>query len=228
MEPRSPNSIPRTLTAHGHSCVALDFGEDGAEPFRLLIDPGNLTPSLEGVRADAVLITHAHPDHVDPGQLQALRRSGHVPVYGSSAVAKLLADRGIVDDVKVIGAGELEVGGVRIQVTSTAHEVIYPGVPLPENLAFDIAGSVFVPGDSFALPSNPVDVLLVPTGAPWMKLSETIDYLKQVSPRRIVPVHDGGLGPAHRNMHRTLMTKFAPEGTEVYPLEVGESLELTR
>jgi hypothetical protein len=59
-----------------------------------------------------------------------------------------------------------------------------------------------------------------------MKLAETIDYIREVHPRRVVPVHDGGLSPAHRTMHRTLMAKFAPEGTDVHLLDIRESIQL--
>ena len=89
-----------------------------------------------------------------------------------------------------------------------------------------IAGRVFAPGDAFAVPDFAVEVLLAPTGAPWMKLSETIDYVAAVAPRTVIPVHDGGLAPAHREMHRALMGKFAPEGTTVHPLAIGEAFDL--
>ena len=44
---------------------------DGA---RILIDPGNLSDAWHSLTdLDAVLVTHQHPDHLDPPNLLALR-----------------------------------------------------------------------------------------------------------------------------------------------------------
>lgn len=67
-------------------------------------------------------------------------------------------------------------------------------------------------------------MLLAPLAGPWMKLSEGIDFLRAVSPAVAVPVHDAGLAPAHRSLHRGLFSSFALEGTVVRPLDPGESL----
>ena len=50
------------LTKHAHSCVTL--AKDEA---RIVIDPGMFTgEAAQAVaEADAVLITHEHPDHFD-------------------------------------------------------------------------------------------------------------------------------------------------------------------
>jgi hypothetical protein len=49
---------------------------------------------------------------------------------------------------------------------------------------------VYHPGDSFTVPEAPVPVLLVPTNAPWSKLSEVIDFAVAVRAPRAYPVHD--------------------------------------
>lgn len=215
---------PIHLTPLGHSCVLVEViaGDGGAT--RLLLDPGTLTPPLDPIaHLDAILITHAHPDHAHAEQIQRLRAEAPVPVYGDAATADLLAADGI-DDVIIIDPGVLAIAGVAIEVSSWVHEQIYPGVPLPADYGYEIAGRVFAPGDAFAIPEHPVEVLLLPTGAPWMKVSEAIDYMKAVAPRVVVPVHDGGLATAHREMHRGLMQKFAPEGTTVLRPAVGEQI----
>ncbi|MGC0239408.1 MBL fold metallo-hydrolase [Arthrobacter sp. SD76] len=213
------------LTPLGHSCVLLELsGSSG--PSRLLLDPGSLTPRLEPIAdLDAVLITHAHPDHIDPPQIEALRAAGDFPVYGDAASAQILESAKLTG-AEVIETGPHKIAGVPVEVSEFTHETIYPGVPLPRDFAYRIAERVFAPGDAFAVPDFAVDVLLLPTGAPWMKLSETIDYMREIAPKVVLPVHDGGLAIAHREMHRTLIEKFAPEETRVLRPLVGERISL--
>jgi hypothetical protein len=49
---------------------------------------------------------------------------------------------------------------------------------------------VFHPGDALTVPGVPVDTLLLPVMAPWNKISEVIDYVREVAPRRAIDVHD--------------------------------------
>lgn len=215
-----------TLQVWGHSCVSVTAAEPSQAPVRVLLDPGNLTAPLEGVGpVDAVLVTHAHPDHLDADQVRRVDASGSVAVYGPAAVVEQLATAGIGSGAAV-DAGRLQVGTVTVDVIPAPHEVIHPELPLPENVAFHIGGRVLAPGDAFLVPSFDVDTLLLPAGAPWLKLSETIEYLRAVAPRRAVLVHGAGLAVPHRVLARTLITKLAPAGTTVVDPAVGEPLPL--
>ncbi len=54
------------LTKRLHSCVQLE--KDG---HTLVIDPGAFSEADAGLGADALLVTHEHPDHFDEGRLRA-------------------------------------------------------------------------------------------------------------------------------------------------------------
>src|SRR5947208_1221070 len=73
-------------------------------------------------------------------------------------------------------------------------------------------GAFYHPGDSFFVPEQKIDVLGLPTGAPWLKAGEAVDYLRAVAPRIAVPIHEGVL--SRPGLHYGLFTNLAPEGTE--------------
>jgi len=225
MSTQHPPKIPVTITYLGHSCMLLEvYGGDGKSS-RLLIDPGNLTAKLGEVgHIDAILVTHAHPDHFDPDQVRELLLHGDVELYGPADLQGQVGDLDVA--FRAVEAGLMEVAGVGVQVIPAAHETLYSGVPLPDNVAYHVADTVYVPGDSLARPDTPVDVLLAPLAGPWMKLAEGIDFVRDVGPRVAVPVHDAGLTAAHRVLHRALLTNFAPDGTQVRVLDPQQALRV--
>jgi len=216
----------RQLVRFGHSCVLITLpGATGR--VRLLLDPGNLTPPFSVPNAvDAVLVTHAHPDHIDTAQVQQLSGQTELRVFGPAGTAASL-EGAAASAVTEVSSGSLDIQGVSIVAIAAPHEEIYSEVPVPENLAYFIDGKILAPGDSFFVPDFEVDVLLLPLGAPWMKLSETIDYLNELAPRVVIPVHDAGLAPAHQGLHQTLIRKFAPDRTTVIVPALGETVSLT-
>ena len=91
------------LTKMGHACVRLE--KDGEI---LVIDPGTLTEpeALDG--AEAVLITHEHPDHVDRDRLEiAAQRTPQLEIWTTAALAGQLEGLGanVHDDHISCGSG---------------------------------------------------------------------------------------------------------------------------
>lgn len=204
----------------GHSCVLLDTGSA-----RLLIDPGTFSTGFEQLTdLDAVLVTHQHPDHLDADRLPALLDANPgVSLLVDEGSAEQLAGQGVAH--QVVRPGEmLEPAGAVVQVLGGEHAVIHPDIPVIPNNGYLVDGTVLHPGDSFTPPPGPVDMLLLPTGAPWLKASEAIDYLRLVAPPLAVPIHQAVL--AIPEMYYNHFVNLAPSGTEVRVAEHGEPFEV--
>jgi L-ascorbate metabolism protein UlaG (beta-lactamase superfamily) len=210
------------LTKMGHACVRLE--KDGRT---LVIDPGSLTEAeaLEG--ADAVLITHEHPDHVVGDRVAgaAEARPG-LPVWTTAGVAEQL--EGIRATVHIVGEGEaFEAAGFDVRVYGKLHALVNPAWPRVANVGFLVDGRLFHPGDAYTVPEANVETLLLPTHAPWLKTPELIDYVGEIAPARAYSVHDGFLNDAGLDLVDRLLASLASrDGADIRRLAPGEHVDL--
>ena len=61
------------------------------------------------------------------------------------------------------------------------------------NTGFLIDQRLFHPGDALTVPSRPIATLLLPVHAPWSRMSDLIDWVREVAPVRAFALHDGAL-----------------------------------
>ncbi len=102
--------------------------------------------------------------------------------------------------------------------------MIHPEIPVIENISFvigdgDHPARLMHPGDALFVPDEPVDVLATPAAAPWMKISEAVDYLRAVNPVRAVPIHQGIVAPAARGIYYGRLTEMTDTDFQVLPEE---------
>ncbi|MFF7636883.1 MBL fold metallo-hydrolase [Kitasatospora sp. NPDC008050] len=172
------------LTKYGHACVRLEAGDRV-----LVIDPGTMseTESLSG--ATAVLITHEHDDHIDVDKLRAAQAAN--PALTVHTYASLAAELG--EGATAVAPGDtFTAAGFTVRAVGGRHAETIDGLPDCANLGFLVDG-VYHPGDSFFVPDQAVDTLLVPASGPWHKLGEAIEFVRAVSPGRAFPIHDANL-----------------------------------
>ncbi|MEU5693296.1 MBL fold metallo-hydrolase [Actinosynnema sp. NPDC020468] len=204
------------ITHLGHACVLVDTGSA-----RLLVDPGVLS-DVDGVGdLDAVLLTHRHPDHVDPAKVRGLlARSRRAVLVGPGDLgASDLPEHRVVEP-----GGTLTFGGTAVEVVGGRHATVHETIPGCVNLGYLVDGGAFFhPGDSFHEPGSDVGVLAVAIDGPWLKIAESIDYVRRVSPRVAIPVHEGEtLDPAKY----VSMMDNAVGGDVVRRLERGSATSL--
>jgi L-ascorbate metabolism protein UlaG (beta-lactamase superfamily) len=207
------------LTKYGHSCVRIE--RDAAV---VVIDPGVFSEpaALDGV--DAVLITHEHVDHLNVDALaDALGKRPSVTVYThAEVVPKLDALSGVV--TTVASGQSFEAAGFRVRAYGGWHAEIHPEIPRVVNLGFLIEDSVYHPGDSFDVPADAqVDTLFVPISAPWLKLSESVEFVRKVAPRRAYALHDCLLSEAGFMVTDNNMARLS--GCEYARLAAGQTID---
>ncbi|MER7732113.1 MBL fold metallo-hydrolase [Streptomyces erythrochromogenes] len=208
------------LTKRLHSCVQLE--KDG---HTLVIDPGAFSEPDAGLGADALLVTHEHPDHFDEGRLRAaLDANPAAGLWTLRSVAERLAPA-YPGRVHTVGHGDtFTAAGFDVQVHGELHAVIHPDMPRVTNVGYLVDGSLFHPGDALTVPGVPVETLMVPVHAPWNKVSEVIDYLREVAPRRALDIHDAYLADIARPIYDFALDKLG--GTDHGRLTAGDSTEL--
>ncbi|GAA4844428.1 MBL fold metallo-hydrolase [Kitasatospora terrestris] len=210
------------LTKFGHACVRIERDDTV-----VVIDPGAFTEPEAVLGADAVLITHEHFDHFTEAQLRAaVEANPGLRIWANRAVAAQLD--GIGARVAVVGEGDaFDVDGLPVTVHGEWHAVIHPDIPRVKNIGFLLDGTLFHPGDALTLPPHPVETLLLPIGAPWTKVSELIDYVREFKPVRAVSVHEAVLSEIGQTVHgRQLGPEGPGTGAEFVRLAAGESLDL--
>ncbi|GGX62862.1 MBL fold metallo-hydrolase [Streptomyces hiroshimensis] len=209
------------LTKKSHACVRLE--KDGRT---LAIDPGAFSEADAAVGADAILVTHEHPDHFNEDRLRAaLEANPAAELWTLRSVAEQISPA-YPGRVHTVGEGDtFTAAGFDVQVHGQLHAVIHPDIPRITNVGYLVDGSVFHPGDALTLPDVPVDTLMLPVMAPWNKISEVIDYVRELAPRLAIDVHDALLTDLARPVYDRMLTP-ARVGAEHARLAPGESVTL--
>ena len=207
------------ITHLGHSCLLIETG--GA---RLLVDPGTFSSGFEELTGlDAVLITHAHPDHVDVERLPELLEAND----GAALVTEpeLAAQLGAMGARALHPGQGMALGGATVEAVGGEHAEIHPDVPRIGNVGLlvraDGEPTLLHPGDSYADAPDGVDVLALPLSAPWARSAATVDFLRAVSPPVAFTVHDALLSAIGRGAYLRNVGSLAPEGTRLVDARGG-------
>ncbi len=209
------------LTKFDHSCIVVE--KDGR---RVVCDPVEFEttlPELENVVA--IIVTHKHGDHLQPERISAiLDRNPEAQILTTADALEEF------DHATAVRAGDsVNLGGFELRFFGQDHGEIVPGEVPCENLGVVIDNLIVNPGDSFDVPEDLVqpEVLLVPSVAPWCKMSESMAYIETVRPKIAVPVHNALLSEFGNGVYNNwIRSACQAAGSEFAPLSSGESIDL--
>ncbi len=204
----------------GHCCLVIEI-----KGVRILTDPGAYTTEQnEEKNIDIVAITHEHGDHFHIESLKIIiANNPGVKVVTNTAVGKLLAVEGIAFELLEDGDA-ITLNDIVFEGHGEHHATIYKEMGQVQNTGFMIDDTLFYPGDAFTLPGKPVSILALPVAAPWLKLSEVLEYAFAVKPTTAFPVHDIIL--SHPQMMQPMFIPLLEqEGIKFVPLNPGDTYD---
>lgn len=213
------------VTKFEHAALVLEKNGD-----KLIVDPGSYTktmPTLSNVRA--IVITHIHDDHCSEAQLdEILRANPGIKIFTTDEVCnRLTASRPHFETVAVHHGDHYVEGNFTIDFYGDMHLEIHPSFPLCQNIGVMINNQLYYPGDSYTRPDVPVELLAVPSSAPWAKLGMIIDFVNEVKPKHAFATHNIHLSAEGHQMYNGRIKMIAEQhGGGFTHLEPGESLDL--
>ncbi|WP_040979758.1 metal-dependent hydrolase [Oceanobacillus jeddahense] len=225
------------VSFHGHSVVKVDTGKH-----HIIIDPfinGNeacdLDPSTE--KADVILLTHAHNDHV--GDTVEIAKNNDALVVAPKELADYIASNGVnAHPMHIGGSHEFDFG--KVQFTQAFHgssyeeedgTVIYGG--MPGGILLTVNGkTIYHLGDTALFTDlkmygelNDIDIAFIPIGDNFtMGPSDALIAAEWVNAKKVVPVHYNTFPPIVQDPEAWASKVKAGNA---HAMKVGETLDLS-
>ena len=208
------------ISKYEHALLVLE-----QESAQLVLDPGSYSNLPELTNVAAVVFTHLHDDHTSVDHAHKIKNKfPEAKIFGTQEVVDKLTGLGVQ---AVYHGDHYEVGPFQIDYYGDLHQIIHRSIPLVQNVGVMINSTLYYPGDSYTFPEQKVEVLACPTSAPWLRISDVIDFIDLVRPSKCFPTHNALLSEQGHALQNSRVQQIVEKhGGEFRYLLPGESWDL--
>lgn len=186
----SGKELQITFIKHG----SLMFIYDG---FVIYTDPvSEYADYTQLPKADLILITHEHGDHLDPKAIHAIEKEGTRLISNPSSAEKLGKGLSLKNGETVSPFPWLTIEAVPAYNTTPGREIYHPK-NRDNGYILTLGGSrIYVAGDTEDIPEmqdiKDIDIAFLPVNQPYtMTVEQAVHATHMVKPRILYPYHYG-------------------------------------
>jgi L-ascorbate metabolism protein UlaG (beta-lactamase superfamily) len=184
------------ITFIGHGTLMLDW-----KGWIIHVDPVSREADYTKLpKADLILITHEHADHLDPKAVAQIRQAG-TRIVANEAAAKALSGAEVLHNGEAITINGVNILAIAAYNTTPGREHFHPR-GRGNGYVLDFAGQrVYIAGDTEVtremLGLKDIAVAFLPMNQPYTMTPEQVaEAARALRPRILYPYHYGETDPA--------------------------------
>jgi L-ascorbate metabolism protein UlaG (beta-lactamase superfamily) len=221
------------LTYFSHSAWKIETNE-----YTILIDPfldDNPTSPVKSkdVKADFIIVTHAHGDHI--GDAIPIAKANNATIISNFEIANWCGEQGVTAHPMHIG-GSKEFPFGKVKLTQAFHGSSFPdgsygGMPTGvlitiQNKTIYHSGDTGLFGDMKLIgESMPIDIALIPIGDNFtMGLDDAVKAVEFLRPKMAIPMHYKTFDVINVDPD-VFVSRVKKTGVEAKVLDYGSSID---
>ena len=223
------------LTWLGHAALALEI-----EGYQILVDPflsdsPTAVIKADQAKADFILISHGHGDHV--GDAVAIAKRTGALVISNAEISDWMQKRGLKTHAQHLGGGYQHPFGY-LKLTFALHGSGLPDGSCGGNPAgflitthagkkIYLAGDTGLFGDMHLIGEEGIHLAVLPIGDNFtMGPDDSLRAVKLIRPDRVIPIHYSTWGLIAQDAYAWAVRVRNETSAKVHVLKPGESLEI--